>query len=176
VRLDIAAGSASLPSMHRLLSGLAAALLLATPALAAPVPIAVISIEGPGVPFGTGERIDSVVARLSDEGRIDARPAELAVKKLKACGKAADRVACARARIRKRPPLALPLHLAVIAAPGPNGQIKLVCVGPRWHSPLHPPADAFLDLDAALADGPSAEAWRQRLADCLDAAASERRL
>lgn len=162
--------------MNRLLPALAAALVAATPALAAPVPIAVISIEAPGVPFGTSERVDSIVARLSDEGAIDARMSELAVKKLKACGKAADRVACARSRIRKRPPLALPLHLAVIATPGPGGQIKLVCVGPRWHSPLQPPAGAVLDLDAALADGPTGEAWRQRLADCLDAAASERRL
>lgn len=162
--------------MRRLFAVLAAVSALAAPAVAAPLPIAVVTIEGPGAPFGTAERLDAIVARLSDEGLIDARTPELAVKKLKACGRAADRVGCARERIRKRPPLALPLHLAVIATPGSDAQMRLQCIGPRWRTPLHPHAEAYIDLAAALSDGASGEAWRRRLADCLDEAAAERRL
>ena len=162
--------------MRRLLAVLTAVSALAAPAMAAPLPIAVVTIEGPGVPFGTAERIDAVIARLNEDGLIDARAPELAVKKLKACGKATDRVGCARERIRKRPPLALPLHLAVIATPGPNAQVRVQCVGPKWRMPLHPRPETYIDLAAALSDSPSGEAWRQRLAGCLDQAAADRRL
>ncbi|MBX7248704.1 MAG: hypothetical protein K1X35_06565 [Caulobacteraceae bacterium] len=161
--------------MHRA-ALFALALALALPAKAAPLPLAVVTVEGPGVPFGTSERIDSLVSRLSDEGLIDARPARLAVKRLKACGRSLDRIRCVRAQLRTRPPLELPLHVAVIAIPGPGDQVRLTCVGPRRRFRADPEAEAYVDLAAALSDSPASATWRARLARCLDRAAGERRL
>jgi hypothetical protein len=161
--------------MKRLLT-FAVAIALAGPAQAAPVPIAVVSVQTPGVPFGTSERIDALVAALAEDGLIASERPRIAVKKLKACGTSVAPEACARGRVRKPEPLALPVHLAVVAYPGPDGQLRLVCIGPGRSRAWRPSPQAYVDLDAALAGGPAAIPWRQRLADCLAAAAEERRL
>lgn len=150
--------------------------LAAAPAMAAPLPMAIVSVETPGVPFGTSERVDAVIATLTADGLIAAERPQLAVKKLKACGRSATREACVRDRLRKRPPLALPVHLAVMAYPGEGAQLRLVCVGPGRRLPWRPAPEAYVDVSAALSEGPGAAVWRQRLVDCLAAAAEERRL
>lgn len=160
----------------RPLLALAFAAALATPAQAAPVPIAVVSVQTPGVPFGTSERIDTLVAGLAEDGLIASERPRIAIKKLKACGRSVTPEACARGRVRKTAPLALPVHLAVVAYPGPDGQLRLVCIGPGRSRAWRPSPQAYVDLDAALAGGPAAARWRQRIADCLDDASDERRL
>ena len=155
---------------------LAAAVLLGGPVQAAPVPVAVVSVQTAGVPFGTGERIDALVAALAEDGLIASERPQIAIKKLKACGTSVAPEACARGRVRKPPPLALPVHLAIIVYPGPDGQLRLVCVGPGRSLGWRPSPQTYVDLAAALADRPAAAPWRRRLADCLAAAADERRL
>ena len=159
--------------MNRLLA-LALTAALAAPALAAPVPMAVVSVEAPGVPFGTGERIDALVAAMADDGLITAEHPQMSVKKLKACGRAVNRETCARGRIREHGQLALPIHLALIANPGQGAQLRLVCIGPGRHRPLDPAPSAWIDLDAAMADNAAGGVWRARLAECLNLAAAER--
>ena len=158
------------------LPALAVAIVLAGPAQAAPVPVAVVSVESPGVPFGAGERIEALVAALAEEGLIIAERPQMAVKTLKACGRSLAPEACARGKVRKTPPLALPVHLAVIAYPGPDGRLRLVCIGPGPFRALRPSPQVDIDLEAALAEAPAAGPWRRRLADCLAAAAAERRV
>ena len=153
---------------------------LAGPALAAPVPVpvpvpvAVVSVEAPGIPFGTGERIDALVAAMAQDGLIVSERAQMAVKRLKACGRAINREACARARIREYGQLALPIHLALIANPGQGEKLRLVCIGPGRLRPLDPAPSAWIDLDAAMADSAAGGVWRARLAECLNLAAAER--
>ena len=156
------------------LLALAFAAALSAPAQAAPVPVAVVSVEAPGVDFGTGERIDALVAAMAQDGLIVSERAQMAVKRLKACGRAINREACARARIREYGQLALPIHLALIASPGQGAQLRLVCIGPGRRGPLSPAPAAWIDLDAALADSAAAGVWRARLAECLNLAAAER--
>ena len=158
----------------RPLLALALTAALAGPALAAPVPFAVVSVEAPGVPLGTGERIDALVAAMADDGLITTEHPRLAFKKLKACGRSANREACARGRIREHGQPALPIHLAVIANPGPGSQLRLVCIGPGRRGPLNPAPTAWIDLDAAMADSAAGGVWRARLAECLNLAAAER--
>ncbi len=153
---------------------LAFAATLSAPAQAAPVPVAVVSVEAPGVDFGTGERIDALVAALAQDGLIVSERAQMAVKRLKACGRAVNRETCARGRIREHGQLALPIHLAIIANPGPGSELRLVCIGPGRHRPLDPTPSAWIDLDAAMAESAAGGVWRARLAECLNLAAAER--
>jgi hypothetical protein len=158
----------------RPLLALAFAAALATPSQAAPVPIAVVSLQTPGVPLGTSERIDTLVAALAEDGLIVSERPQMSVKKLKACGRAVNRETCARGRIREHGQLALPIHLALIANPGQGAQLRLVCIGPGRHRPLDPAPSAWIDLDAAMADNAAGGVWRARLAECLNLAAAER--
>lgn len=149
---------------------------LAGPAQAASTPIAVVSVQTPGVPFGTSERIDALVAALAEDGLIESERPQIAIKKLKACGTNVAPEACARGRVRKTPALSLPVHLAVLAYPGPDGQLRLVCIGPGRLRAWRRSPEAYVDLGAALTGGPAAAPLRQGVADCLAAAAGERRL
>lgn len=152
---------------------LAAAWAAPAAALVPPLPVAVTVVERPDAPRGSGARMSELAQALESEQTYIPDRADIAVKKVRACGRSEMWESCIRRLLTRPRDLPIPVNVAVVLSPAPHGQVRMTCIGPGRRGPLRPPQTAYIDLAAALGE-PAFGTYRQRANACIMGAVAER--